>query len=140
MKEAPNQKVQEKKPLLKFKNTKKNMSLERIWKKCFWHRRLLDRNLDKLMKELVSRGYRAASVSAAMERARGLSRSVALEKVPRPANQRPVFCLPYDPRLPGVAGLLRKRHKDLLERMRMPGNTFQSRLWLLTLGPRMSGT
>ena len=100
----------------------------------------VDRNLDKLMKELVSRGYRAASVSAAMERARRLSRSVALEKVPRPANQRPVFCLPYDPRLPGVAGLLRKRHKALLERMWMPGNTFQSRLWLLTLGPRMSGT
>ena len=37
MKEAPNQKVQEKKPLLKFKNTKKYMFLERIWrKKCFW--------------------------------------------------------------------------------------------------------
>ena len=61
-------------------------------------------------------------------------------EVPRPANQRPVFCLPYDPRLPGVAGLLRKRHKALLERMWMPGNTFQSRLWLLTLGPRISGT
>ena len=76
----------------------------------------LERNLDKLLKELVSRGYRAASVSAAMERARGLSRSLALEKVPRPANQRPVFCLPYDPRLPGVAGLLRKRHKALLAR------------------------
>ena len=35
MKEAPNQKVQEKKPLLKFKNTKKNMCLEIIWKKMF---------------------------------------------------------------------------------------------------------
>ena len=47
MKEAPNQKVQEKKPLLKFKNTKKYMCLERIWrKKCFWacrHRPLLVR-------------------------------------------------------------------------------------------------
>ena len=46
MKEAPNQKVQEKKPLLKFKNTKKNMCLERIWrKKCFWacrHRPLME--------------------------------------------------------------------------------------------------
>ena len=45
MKEAPNQKVQEKKPLLKFKNTKKYMCLERIWrKKCFWacrHRPLI---------------------------------------------------------------------------------------------------
>ena len=45
MKETPNQKVQEKKPLLKFKNTKKYICLERIWrKKCFWacrHRPLL---------------------------------------------------------------------------------------------------
>ena len=41
MKEAPNQKVQEKKPLLKFKNTKENMCLERIWKKCFRHRPLI---------------------------------------------------------------------------------------------------
>ena len=37
MKEAPNQKVQEKKPLSKFKNTNKYMCLERIWtRKCFW--------------------------------------------------------------------------------------------------------
>ena len=36
MKEAPNQKVQEKKPLVKSKNTKKYMCLERIWRKeCF---------------------------------------------------------------------------------------------------------
>ena len=51
MKEAPNQKVQEKKPLLKFKNTKKNMCLERIWrKKCFRacrHRPLLIRVMRK---------------------------------------------------------------------------------------------
>ena len=40
MKEAPNQKVQENKPLIKFKNTRKNMCLERIWKKCFRHRPL----------------------------------------------------------------------------------------------------
>ena len=33
MKEAPHQKIQEKKPLLKFKNTKKYICLERIWKK-----------------------------------------------------------------------------------------------------------
>ena len=47
---------------------------------------------------------------------KGLSREVALEKVPRPANQRPVFCLPYDPRLPGIAKILRKRHQALLSR------------------------
>ena len=41
MKEALNQKVQEKKPLLKFKNTKKYMCLERIWRKSFRQRTLI---------------------------------------------------------------------------------------------------
>ena len=45
-----------------------------------------------------------------------LSREVALRKVARTTNQRPVFCLPYDPRLPGVAAILRKRHRALLAR------------------------
>ena len=76
----------------------------------------LERNLAKLQEELVSRGYRPGSVAAAVERARGLSREVALRKVTRPTNQRPVFCLPYDPRLPGVAAILRRRHRALLAR------------------------
>ena len=60
MKEAPNQKVQEKKPLLKFKNTKKNMCLERIWrKKCFRacrHRPLLlgDSAVSAVLKESLA--------------------------------------------------------------------------------------
>ena len=41
MKEALNQKVQEKKPLLKLKNTKKYMCLERIWRKSFRQRPLM---------------------------------------------------------------------------------------------------
>ena len=76
----------------------------------------LTRNLAKLQEELLSRGYRKSSVSAAVERARQLSRQATLQKVPRPANQRPVFCLPYNPRLPGVATILKKRHQALLSR------------------------
>ena len=38
----------------------------------------LERNLDKLKEELLSRGYSRGSVEAAMDRARGLSREVAL--------------------------------------------------------------
>ena len=63
-----------------------------------------------------SRGYRAGSVAAAVERARGLSREVALRKVARTTNQRPVFCLAYDSGLRGVAAILRKRHRALLAR------------------------
>ena len=76
----------------------------------------LEKNLDKLKEALVSRGYNRGGVEAAIVRAKGLSREVALEKVPRLANQRPVFCLPYDPRLPGIAKILRKRHQALLSR------------------------
>ncbi len=35
-------------------------------------------------------------------------------KVPRPANKRPVLCLPYDPRLPPISSILARRHRALL--------------------------
>ena len=54
----------------------------------------LERNLAKLQEELVSRGYRPGSVAAAVQRAKGLSRKMALVKGARPTKQRPVF--PYD--------------------------------------------
>ena len=57
----------------------------------------LEHNLIKLQHELVSRGYRAASVKAAIDRAKLLARNQVLEKVQKKANQRPVFCVPYDP-------------------------------------------
>ena len=44
-------------------------------------------SLAKLHKELVSRCYRVASVAAALDRARLLSRATTLLKVPRPAKQ-----------------------------------------------------
>ena len=56
MKEAPNQKVQEKKPLLKFKITKKNMCLERIERKKFRHRPLTFRALLTTLSG-TTRGY-----------------------------------------------------------------------------------
>ena len=49
-----------------------------------------------------------------MDRARQLSRAATLLKVPRPANQRPVLSLPYDPRLPGISAILHRRHRALL--------------------------
>ena len=74
----------------------------------------LEKNLAKLREELVGRGYREASVIAAMTRARQLSRATTLLKVTRPANERPVLSLPYDPRLPAIATILHRRHKALL--------------------------
>jgi len=76
----------------------------------------LEQNLNKLQEELVGRGYRHAVVQAAMDRARQMSRATALVKVQKAANKRPVFCMPYDPRLPPVTGILKKRHTALLAR------------------------
>ena len=69
----------------------------------------LETNLTKLQQELIQRGYKASCVEAALNRARGLSRSTALVKVQRPENQRPVFSVQYDPRLPGISGILKKK-------------------------------
>ena len=49
-----------------------------------------------------------------LERARQLVRADTLVKVPRPANTRAVFSLPYDPRLPSISQILRKKHRALL--------------------------
>ena len=74
----------------------------------------LEVNLGILEEELVSRGYRRASVKAALDKARSLSRTAILVKTQPSQNQRPVFCLPYDARLPGITDILRKRHRALL--------------------------
>ena len=70
----------------------------------------------KLQDEFISSGYSKSRIVTAVERARQLSRQVALKKVPRPNNQRPVLCLPYDPRLPSISAILKKRHRALLAR------------------------
>ena len=65
---------------------------------------------------VIDRGTYLLDWTGGFEAAIDLSREFPLEKVPRPANQRPVLCLPYDPRLPGIAKILRKRHQALLNR------------------------
>ena len=76
----------------------------------------LNENLAKLLEELVSRGYRRELVASAIDRVRQLDRNLALQKVPRPTNDRPVLTVPYHPRLPAVAPLVAHRHKCLLDR------------------------
>ena len=76
----------------------------------------LEQNLGKLVEELVTRGYKRATVETAVERARKLNRPSTLLKVPRQANTRPVLSLPYNPRLPSVSAILKRRHRALLVR------------------------
>ena len=74
----------------------------------------LEKNLTILEEELVSRGYRRTCVRAAIDRAKTLSRTTILVKTQPAENKRPVFCLPYDARLPGISDILRRRHRALL--------------------------
>ena len=53
----------------------------------------LEHSLAKLEDELVSRGYRRASVAAAVDQAKQLSRTTTLKKVPRPENKHPLYAL-----------------------------------------------
>ena len=75
----------------------------------------LVKNLSSLKSELVSRGYRPRSVQDAFDRVLSLNRDDTLQKVPRPPNNRVVLSLPFDKRLPDVAGLIRHRHQCLLD-------------------------
>ena len=70
----------------------------------------LDKNLTKLEEELVERGYGRASVKKAINRARALNRDTILKKVPRPENKRPMLSMLYDPQLPSISSILKKRH------------------------------
>ena len=73
------------------------------------------RNLATLKSELISRGYRSRSIQNSFDRVLLLDREETLLKVPRAKNSRVVLSLPFDKRLPDVAGLVRHRHKCLLD-------------------------
>jgi hypothetical protein len=75
----------------------------------------LEKNLSTLKSELVSRGYRAGSVQSSIDRVKELSREETFQKVPRPTNKRVVLSLPFDKRLPDVAGMVKHRHQCLLD-------------------------
>ena len=75
----------------------------------------LDQRLKELKEMLLSRDYRPKPVDAAIAKARAIPRSKALEKVIRKKNERPVFVITYDPRLPSISKIFKKHHAILIE-------------------------
>ena len=71
----------------------------------------IEKNLVKLEEELTSQGYRKASVTAALLRARQLNRPDTLIK-----SSKLTLSLPFDPRLPSATKILHQRHRALLAR------------------------
>ena len=91
MKEAPNQKFQEKKPLLKFKNTKKYMCLERIWrKKCFRacrHRPLMLVNANNTLRRINELVVKPTQCIATQQSCQGPQTITASCSLPRGSKQ-----------------------------------------------------
>jgi hypothetical protein len=56
-----------------------------------------------------------ANMRSKIDRVKELSREETLQKVPRLTNRRVVLSLPFDKRLPDVAGMVKHRHQCLLD-------------------------
>ena len=64
----------------------------------------------------LSRGYKAGSVKAAIDRARMIPRPEALKQVVRnKTSRRPVFVITYDPRLPSITGIIKKHWRTMTQ-------------------------
>ena len=69
-------------------------------------------NLKELME---NRGYSEMTINRAIDRARGIPRSVALRRVLKRQNdKRPVFALTYDPRLPAIQSIQAKHWRSMV--------------------------
>ena len=66
---------------------------------------------------ILARSYKTGFVSAAMDKARQIPRLEALKKVEKDqAQQRPVFVVTYDPRLPSITNIVRKHWRSMTTR------------------------
>ena len=65
---------------------------------------------------LLDRGYRPGCIVAAIEKARQISRIEALKKVVKEdTQQRSVFAITYDPRLPSVSKIIQKHWRSMIQ-------------------------
>ena len=63
----------------------------------------------------MNRGYSERTIQAAIDRARGIPRHIALRRVVRSqANKRPVFALTYDPRLPPIQNIQARHWRSMV--------------------------
>ena len=57
---------------------------------------------------LLSRNYKIGMINAAIEKAKSVSRTEALNRAEKSeVTRRPVFKVQYDPRLPSISGIVK---------------------------------
>ena len=72
------------------------------------------KTFDDLKSLLISRAYKTKSVEAAIEKVRVISREEAFQNVTKSKHSdRPVFVVNFDPRLPSIIGIIRKRWRTM---------------------------
>ena len=86
------------------------------------------KNFGELRKLLLVRGYNSRVVDAAIVRAETLERSEALKKVVRDRvdAKRTKFIIPYDPRLPDLAKILKKNWQVMISEDQRLRSAFES--------------
>ena len=64
---------------------------------------------------LIARGYKQGIINAAITKAKTISRSEAIKKVPQKTNtgRRPILVINYDPRLPSISNILKKHWRTM---------------------------
>ena len=73
-----------------------------------------DKRLSELKELLLARGYKTNLVNSAIEKAKDIPRIKALEKVKKSkTSKRPVFVITFDPRLPSIAGIVKKHWRTM---------------------------
>ena len=75
-----------------------------------------EKRFSELKDLLLSRGYKARGIDAAIDRARKIPRLEALKRVVRSKTaRRPVFVITYDPRLPSISGIVKKHWRSMVQ-------------------------
>ena len=74
----------------------------------------------------MNRGYSERTIIAAIERARGIPRNIALRRVmKKQADRRPVFAVTYDPRLPAIQTIQAKHWRSMISQDPYLSEVFQ---------------
>ena len=74
-----------------------------------------DKRLAELKELLLAREYPESLIDRAVERAKKIPRKVALYKVTKKiTEERPIFALKFDPRMPSVPKLLAKHWRSMV--------------------------